>query len=386
MSKIELPKQLEELREKKVWINYVMIWNASKHDGEGGFDKPPVNPYTLRDGSSTDSSRWATFDEALSQIGKTATVFYKNKEYVSKEVSGVGLILEAVGLVGVDFDGIIRRIDNQLVVDEEAREIWKYLDSYTELSPSGGGVHVLVKGKKPSDSVSKIKNRRILPDGSEIITEYEMYDHGRYFTFTGKPLKGCERGLEERQAQIDKVYRLFEIRKEKESAQRRPSSPVVSCHDGGGGERVKPDETDVELWEKMFRSKYGAEIRRLYEGDLSVCNNDHSACDLALCNHLAYWTNLDPVRIDRMFRQSRLNRDKWTRDYIIPRYGQTYREWTISTAISGKNSYRAYTPEERKRYAQQREKEELEQWEREHPGGDKFSERARIWNKHRKQK
>lgn len=386
MTKIELPKQLEELRDRKVWINYVMIWNDSKHNGEGGFDKPPVNPHTLRDGSSTDSSRWATFDEALEQLGKTATVYYKNKEYISKEVAGVGLILEAVGLVGIDFDGVIRRTDGNISIAKDAREIWRYIDSYTEISPSGSGVHILARGKKPSDSVSKIKNRMTLEDGSQIVTEYEMYDHGRYFTFTGKPLKGCERGLEERQEQINQVFRLFEVRKEKEIARKQALSPVVTSHNGGAGEKATPTEDDKELWDKMFQSKFGEEIRRLYDGDLSVCGNDHSACDLSLCNHLAYWTNLDSARIDRMFRQSGLVRTKWTRDYIIPKFSQTYREWTISTAISDKSSYHVYTAEERKKYAQQKEKEELERWEKDHPDGDKFAERARIWAKYRKQK
>lgn len=386
MTKIELPKQLEELRNQKVWINYVMIWNDAKHNGDGGFDKPPVNPHTLRDGSSTDSSRWATFEEALDQVGKTATIFYKNKEYITAEVSGVGLILEAVGLVGIDFDGIIRRVNGSLAIDKDARDIWKYLDSYTEISPSGSGVHVLAKGKKPSDTVSKIKNQRTLEDGSQVVTEYEMYDHGRYFTFTGRPLKGCDRGLEERQEQIEKVFRLFEVRKEKENARRQSLSPVVTSEIGGSGERAISDETDAELWEKMFRSRSGTEIRRLYDGDLSICGDDHSACDLALCNHLAYWTNLDSARIDRMFRQSGLVREKWTRDYVIPKFGKSYREWTIETALSGKSSYHVYTAEERKRYAQRKEREDLERWEKSHPGGDKFSERARIWQQYKKQK
>ena len=104
-----LPEQLEELRDKKIWLNYVMIYNAGKHGGEGGYDKPPVNPYTLRDGSSTDSARWATFDECNSQIGKSATVYYKNKEYVTQPVAGVGLVLDAAGILGIDFDSVIKR-------------------------------------------------------------------------------------------------------------------------------------------------------------------------------------------------------------------------------------------------------------------------------------
>lgn len=353
---VKLSDQLKEIRSEKAWINYILIWNESKHGGEGGFDKPPVNPHSLRDGSSTDPERWTTFDHAVSNIGKTATIHYKDGKEISGEVSGVGLILEAVGLVGVDFDGVIREIDGETVFDEESRQIIEYLDAYTEKSPSGTGVHVLIKGKKPKNTLSKIKNVVRLESGLEYVTEYEMYDRGRYFTFTGDILDGFDHGLEERQEQLNKVYRLFEVRQAKKA---RSLSRVVSSPQGGHGEKATPDETDLELWEKMFRSRRGAEIRKLFDGDLSVCGGDHSACDLALCNHLAYWTNLDESRIDRMFRQSSLLRDKWTKNYIIPKYGKSYRDWTIETAISGKTSYREYTEEERKAYGRRKRQEEI---------------------------
>lgn len=361
---ITLPEQLEEIRNVRAWINYIMVWNESKHGGEGGFDKPPVNPLTLRDGSSTDSSRWTTFDEAVAQIGKQATVYYKNQKHVTGEVAGVGLILEAVGLVGIDFDGVVRNIDGQRMIDIEAREIWKYIDSYSEVSPSGTGVHILARGKKPSNTVSKIKNERKV-DGSIYITEYEIYDKGRYFTFTGKMLKGCQRGLEERQEQINKVFELFEIRQKKNAEKRQSLSRVATSESNKSGARVEVTESDRELWDKMFKSNQGAEIRRLYDGDTSVCDGDHSACDLALCNHLAYWTNLDSARIDRMFRQSGLMRSKWSKEYVIPKFGQTYRDWTISTALSDKSEFRGYSDEEKKQYAQQKEKEEFDKWNEE---------------------
>ena len=52
---------------------------------------------------------------------------------------------------------------------------------------------------------------------------------------------------------------------------------------------------------------------------------DDSAADLALCNLLAFWTGCQPDRIDRLFRQSGLYRQKWERD--------DYRERTIRCAI-----------------------------------------------------
>lgn len=70
----------------------------------------------------------------------------------------------------------------------------------------------------------------------------------------------------------------------------------------------------------MFNAKNGAEVRRLWDGDMSGYLDakgkpDHSRADQALCNHIAFWTE-DAGQIDRLFRQSKLDRDKWDRpDY-----------------------------------------------------------------------
>ena len=67
-----LPAQLAQLKERKIWLCYPMIWNEAKHNGVGGYDKPPVNPYTLYNGSSDNPESLATYEEAAAQIGKTA--------------------------------------------------------------------------------------------------------------------------------------------------------------------------------------------------------------------------------------------------------------------------------------------------------------------------
>lgn len=355
---MKLPKQLEELRDRKVWLCYVMIYNETKHGGAGGYDKPPVNPHTLRDGSSTDSARWATFDECNAQIGKPATVYYKNKQYVTKPVAGVGLVLEAAGITGIDFDGVIRRGEDGKItaISREAQKIWRYVDSYTEVSPSGTGIHILVYGKKPDGDVCKVQN----DDG----TEYEMYDSGRYFTLSGRALKGCK-PIQRRDDQLKHVYDFIVKRR-----QARASLPVVSCSTGGGkGARVAPTETDQELWHKMFNSRAGDRIKRLYEGDTSAYGGDHSHADQALCNDLAYWTNHDAERIDRMFRESGLMRDKWDRP--IRRGGETYGAYTINEALRVIPEYHEYTAEEKKRYAQKKEAEERETLMKQYKGGKK---------------
>ncbi|XRD24079.1 hypothetical protein AABM34_16985 [Lysinibacillus fusiformis] len=85
------------------------------------------------------------------------------------------------------------------------------------------------------------------------------------------------------------------------------------------------------LWERMFRSKSGDEVRSLYNGNL--INDDHSSSDLALANHLAFWTGKSASRMDSMFRETSLMRDKWDRIHFSDT-GETYGERTIAMAIT----------------------------------------------------
>jgi primase-polymerase (primpol)-like protein len=63
---------------------------------------------------------------------------------------------------------------------------------------------------------------------------------------------------------------------------------------------------DQELVEKMLSASNGHNVEALWRGDLSAHDGDHSAADLALCNHLAWWTSSDAAQIDRVFRGSAL--------------------------------------------------------------------------------
>lgn len=88
------------------------------------------------------------------------------------------------------------------------------------------------------------------------------------------------------------------------------------------GEYFSPDDlSDTELLEKMFDSRYGYDLRSLFAGNTSSYAS-HSEADLALVAHLAYWTNGDPYRIDNLFRQSGLMRDKWDELHGAKTYGE----------------------------------------------------------------
>jgi len=73
-------------------------------------------------------------------------------------------------------------------------------------------------------------------------------------------------------------------------------------------------------------------FRRLFDGDLSIHNNDHSAADLALIGFFAK-RGLSAPEADTTFRASKLFRAKWDTKHGA----QTYGEMTIKKGFSGVN-------------------------------------------------
>lgn len=90
------------------------------------------------------------------------------------------------------------------------------------------------------------------------------------------------------------------------------------------------DLPDKELLRKAMAAANGEKFSALWFGDSSSYSSQSEA-DLALCDLLAFWTARDAVRMDRLFRQSGLFREKWD----SKRGAETYGSWTIDRAISG---------------------------------------------------
>lgn len=150
-----LPKftGLQQLAEEKRWVNYSV-------------SKIPVNPLTLYNGSSTNSKTWANLATALSNIGKTAHVTSGDEP-----ILGVGIVL-GKGLCGIDLDDVV---SNDGIIEQFAQEIIDIMDSYTELSPSGRGIHILFTGRCP------VTSRKVSVDGKS----RELYTEKRFLTCTG---------------------------------------------------------------------------------------------------------------------------------------------------------------------------------------------------------
>lgn len=295
----------QELKNTPHWI----LWRSEVRNG-----KKTKVPYQINGemAQSNNKITWSTFP--------TIIKFYEQGGY-----DGIGFMFSKDDpFVGIDIDHCIQ----EGALTDLAEDVIETLNSYTEYSPSGDGIHIIAKGTLPLKGPGT--GRKNVDLGLEV------YRHGRYFTFTGDCLeqKNVEDRTEEFKVLFDKYL------KEKQQPERKVNT-------------VSSDREDVsnlpnsELWERMFNSRNGGSIKDLFQGIL--INGDHSSTDMALCNHLAFWTDKDPVKMDSMFRESALLRDKW--DKIHHSDGSTYGQKTIEMAIlSTPSTIADYEPPQEKPY------------------------------------
>jgi putative DNA primase/helicase len=145
-----IPPELKALNQWVVW-RYAWLEDRQK------WDKPPLRVRNGNEASSTNRATWGTFEDALWTYGTGL-------------VDGIGFVFSKENrLVGIDLDHC--RDHETGIIEPWALEIIDRFDTYTELSPSGAGVHLIAAGALPGHGVKTARA--------------EMYDSGRYFTVTG---------------------------------------------------------------------------------------------------------------------------------------------------------------------------------------------------------
>jgi primase-polymerase (primpol)-like protein len=155
--KVNLDAIPEELRKLGRWV----CW---QNDTRGGkLTKVPKDPkHPPRNAAVDDPMTWGTFEQAV-------------KTYNHGRMRGIGLVLVAGDdLIVFDLDHC--RDAETGVIEAWAMNIINTLSSYTEISPSGTGIHIFVRGSVPG------KRRRK--------GQVEVYESGRYMTVTGWTLEG----------------------------------------------------------------------------------------------------------------------------------------------------------------------------------------------------
>lgn len=271
-----------ELREQPRWV----VWRWGDVDAKTGKRRKP--PYCATDlrrhGSSTDPATWATFEQAVAVVE-------------AGKADGIGFAL-CPPWVGVDLDEELLEAERDLIAFA--------LDSYTEESVSGTGLHVIVRAHL---------NGGRHPEG------FGVFQEGRLWYCSGKPVTGMSTTIEDRQRELDAVLKQY-----------LPNNrvPDVPEHDDGRHAREPLGLDDQELLERMFSSKSGTKIRSLWDGLWSDYPSQSEA-DLALLTHLAWWTDRDAGRMETMFRSSELYREEGPQK---PK-GIGYLQRTIEAAIAG---------------------------------------------------
>jgi hypothetical protein len=284
----------DDLKQHRQWV----AWKSVSRKEGGKPTKPPFMP-SGRLAKTDDPSTWSHFLTAKA---------------AAPNFDGIGFVLTKDDpFVAVDcdhcrcpaFDGDDAVISDGLnMVLPQVADYVRSLNSYTEVSPSGMGIRIFLKGRLAVDGRKK--------------GDFEVYQNGHYVTVTGHHIDGLPRTIEPRQLELDTFYQdVFGTSEEppKQEANPRKDAPL-------GDWRL--------LLEKAFRSKHGEEIKNLYDGDFTG-HQSQSEADLSLCSYLAFWLNRDPVAMDAAFRESGLFRKKWDEKHGPYTYG----EGTIQKAVAG---------------------------------------------------
>jgi hypothetical protein len=199
-----IPEELKRLRQ---W----MAWRKGETKANGRFDKPPVSLRGSFDGSTNNPSDWGTFEEALAfaeqhDLPGVEFVFTPDDPYC-----------------GVDLDNC-RNPESEGIAGW-AWEIIRELDSYTEVSPSGTGVKVFVRGSVPRS----------------INTEHiEIYDSKQPFTVTSERVEGTPAEIRDAGPELMSLFHR-EVAKLPESSR---DNPEIDEDDPP----VRLDEYGLAVW------------------------------------------------------------------------------------------------------------------------------------------
>ena len=152
------------LRAQPNWLCWCAV-----HEG-GKIKKPPVQAAGQNQGrlaDKTNPQHLCSFERA-----KRFYELHKGEPLQGGVVAGVGFVLtKQTGIVGIDLDHCVENG----IVNTWAAGIIESVGGFAELSPSGTGVHIYIKGS--------------LPWPNKRTNGIEIYSHNSYLTVTGHWLR-----------------------------------------------------------------------------------------------------------------------------------------------------------------------------------------------------
>jgi Virulence-associated protein E-like domain/NrS-1 polymerase HBD domain len=283
----------ERFGTEKRWV----VWKLAKRKG-----KTTKLPYTTKGAlaSSTDSHTWCDFKTARAASEQIGIVFTQEKK-----------------LLGIDIDHCLKDGALDHPKSDAIRVLLDEADTYTEISPSGNGLHLYFALKEPLELEA---NRH---------ESFECYTEGRYFTVTNNPFETPHPVREITPAEAKRLLSIIGYPWGKAATSTKTQDSLLSDR-----QYQLSDET---LLEKMFASSNGADVQALHNGDISKYKDDRSRADMAYVSHLAFWTGKNAAQMERLWLLSPLGNRKKVQERA------DYRKATIDAAIE--RCTETYNPE-----------------------------------------
>ncbi len=305
----QIPQELKELPN---WVCWALETRGGKTT------KIPYTPETGQKARANNPKTWTGFKEAAECL-----VSY----------DGIGFQFGESPFVGIDLDHCLKGG----TVSPEAQQIIDALDSYTEISPSGEGLHIIVRA-----DIAGSGHR------NDIV---EIYPQGRFFTMTGNVFQGRS-AITERTAEVAALIQSIEAKRAAKRGAAAPPPVDISAQIVQTAEAPADVQTIIQ---RIRNSQQGAKFAALFDaGDTTpyITKNDpegRSGADMALMNMLPFWTNGNmPLMMD-IFSMSALGRrEKW----------QTREDYRIRTAKKAIDSWngKTYDPEALKKQRQEQDR------------------------------
>jgi putative DNA primase/helicase len=225
-------------------------------------EKVPFSPHRLLrfdavPAKSGIPETWGSFAEAAACVGRGLAL-------------GIGYEFDGCGIYGVDLDNVI--VNG--VIRPEARKIVEELNSYSEISPSGRGLHIYITAQG-----AEITRHR--KQGGFV----EIYSKARYFTVTGNVYGGYDR-IADRPAELQSLHDRYFLPEPSKAV-----TPVYAVESARGAEDALRRGLQKDA---VLRACWNGERRR----------GDESADDIALMNKLAYWLSADQSAMCAAFTRS----------------------------------------------------------------------------------
>lgn len=317
----------QALKERPQWV----LWNSRERtdrSGETFLSKEPVS-VNNRNISWKDKKNWKSFEQV-------------KQEYEQGGFNGIGFVLsEDTPLLCVDLDNI----EDLSKMDAELHYLTNH--SYTEVSPSGTGLHIWFKGTKPEGFTGTKKGNVEIFGGQD-----------KFVTVTGEVFEADQGGPTTVEAKPEVIQLIADKYFTKPVQKKSPN-----LNDEGNSSVKLSDGQIVELIQRFKPKSY-----KVYQGDFSNYASQSDAV-MALMNDLAFYTAKDVEQMARIYNSS-------SATYSDEAENSRKLRYTIEKAIAGTQN--VYTPKAPKHSLtknnginQDGTVEKLSGWWHENPNGTK---------------